>query len=278
MKAYLALTLLASVVGVLSEPIDPSNEGGGEIKPAEALEGSKLAPTIEDLSESSHDHRSSRHRRYGNRYRGYGGKGKGKGGGGGGGGYHGGRYSHYSGHGKGGHSGVYGGGGYGGGKGGGFGGGKGGGFGGGGYGGGKGGGFGGGGFGSSGHSFSSHHRKRSVESERGTALSRRFLETSIEDENDCDKKFVCEVGTKPMEAMEFTELAIFKVFGAHGTGIDVRDTSVEFQLANAVGQMVGFEQCETIYGRCNLPYEEILVSMKRRFEREGSDENQIDEP
>ncbi|TRY69448.1 hypothetical protein TCAL_14212 [Tigriopus californicus] len=267
MKAYLAIALLASVASVLSEPTSYQSNGvggaGGGIQPLHPLEGAEFAHASETPSESPH---LGRYRRYGSRYGGHRG--------GGGGGYRGG-YSRYS---KGGHSGGYGGrhsaGGFGGGhSGGGFGGSKGGGFGG-----GKGGGFGGGGFGSAGHSFSKHHRKRSIEAGRDEDWIQHLLEASIEDENDCDKKFVCEVSTKPMEAMDFTELFIYKVFGSHGTDIDVEDMSVEFQLAHAVGHVAGFDHCEDIYARCNLSYEDILVSMKQRFEREESNENDLKEP
>ncbi|TRY68975.1 hypothetical protein TCAL_14211 [Tigriopus californicus] len=105
-------------------------------------------------------------------------------------------------------------------------------------------------------------------------IEKLLLKASIEDVFDCDKKFVCEVSTKPLEAMDFTERAIYDLFGHRGTNLDVKDTSVEFQLAHAVGHLAGYEQCEMIYARCNLPYADILSSMERRFERQGSTEEE----
>lgn len=106
-------------------------------------------------------------------------------------------------------------------------------------------------------------------------IEKLLLKASIEDVFDCDKKFVCEVSTKPVEAMDFTERAIYDLFGPRGTNIDVQETSVEFQLAHAVGHLAGYEQCEIIYARCNLPYADILASMERRFERQGSEETSV---
>ncbi|XP_059087185.1 peroxisomal membrane protein PEX13-like [Tigriopus californicus] len=266
MKTFLALTLMACVVGVLAEPVYQvgNNRGGGGIRPLKALKVAKLAlikglvvgSALNNRRRNSYNsgHNGGFNNGFGNN-KNHNKHGHSSGGFGSSGGYNSHRPSYNSGHSNGGYSS----GGFGGNNG--FGGGN--------------GGFGGsGGFGSSGHSFSSGgfggsshgYQKRSVDTDPTEEMSQLLLEASLADVDDCTKEFVCLLHAKPIASLDAMELSIYSLFD-DSVGIDVERTDVEFQLAAFIGKGVGVSQCQTVYARCSSSYEETKAPMEIEFKK-----------
>ena len=72
--------------------------------------------------------------------------------------------------------------------------------------------------------------------------------------------FLCHLAAKP----EAEELNINEIFGTKEDGtLDITKTSTLFDLAVMVGRDVGIEQCQNLYGRCQMPFDVMLKFMSQ---------------
>ena len=93
----------------------------------------------------------------------------------------------------------------------------------------------------------------------------------FQDVDDCAKKFICEVNAKNDSALDGIEVLIKSLFGYEKSGqLDVTKPSARFDFAAIVGLKSGFEQCKTLFSRCDSSYdamkniiEEGLVSQEK---------------
>ena len=99
-------------------------------------------------------------------------------------------------------------------------------------------------------SYYRRYHKRSVQD-----LDQEIAQAEIEDTDDCAQMFICSVNTKTAEKLDQTEQIIRNMFG--NENLDLSKTSVRFDLAALVGKEVGIEQCQKLYGRCQMKYEDM---------------------
>ncbi|XP_059089433.1 uncharacterized protein LOC131885415 [Tigriopus californicus] len=125
----------------------------------------------------------------------------------------------------------------------------------------------------------SSSRRRSYGRRRGFSRGRRFgrsvevegvkvqdllLKASVNDVDDCAKNFVCQLNTKSIESMDSVEQTLLAIYGQDAS-IDVSRSDVEFQLAANVGRLAGAEQCQTVYARCPMEYDQLLQTFEGKF-------------
>ena len=79
-------------------------------------------------------------------------------------------------------------------------------------------------------------------------------QASVNDNTDCVKSFICQAASK--QAVDPFEYEITSMFG-NNPDIDLRSGSVEFDLAALIGRTVGAVQCDRIYARCPMTYDEV---------------------
>jgi hypothetical protein len=92
-----------------------------------------------------------------------------------------------------------------------------------------------------------------------------LLLSKFQDVDDCAKMFICQLGTKPEDNLDDIEQNISSIFGTNEQGaLDATKPSVLFDLAATVGRDAGFEQCKTLYARCQMPYDEMLQFMSQK--------------
>ncbi|TRY68970.1 hypothetical protein TCAL_15114 [Tigriopus californicus] len=104
---------------------------------------------------------------------------------------------------------------------------------------------------------------RSVEVE-GVKVQDLLLKASVNDVDDCAKNFVCQLNTKSIESMDSVEQTLLAIYGQDAS-IDVSRSDVEFQLAANVGRLAGAEQCQTVYARCPMEYDQLLQTFEGKF-------------
>lgn len=93
----------------------------------------------------------------------------------------------------------------------------------------------------------------------------------FQDVDDCAKKLICELNAKNDSALDGIEVLIKSLFGYEKSGqLDVTKPSARFDFAAIVGLKSGFEQCKTLFSRCDSSYdamkniiEEGLVSQEK---------------
>jgi len=102
-----------------------------------------------------------------------------------------------------------------------------------------------------------------------------MLKASIEDNDDCAKSFVCHANAKPAR-VSVMESFVYEYFGGnvkpqtYGTPqnfvtVDALSPSVQFDLAAQVGRVGGAKQCQEIYARCKVPYNELLAVLEGKM-------------
>jgi hypothetical protein len=92
-----------------------------------------------------------------------------------------------------------------------------------------------------------------------------LITTVFQDIDDCAKMFICQLSTKPEDNLDGIEQNISSIFGTNEQGaLDATKPSVLFDLAAIVGRNAGFEQCKTLYARCQMPYDEMLQFMSQK--------------
>ena len=99
------------------------------------------------------------------------------------------------------------------------------------------------------------------------------IKNEFQDIDDCAKMFLCQLGAKPEESLNYVEKDINDMFGTNQNGtLDVLKPSVLFDLAATFGRDAGLEQCQTLYARCQIPYEDMMNIM---FQNEPFFENEL---
>ena len=89
-----------------------------------------------------------------------------------------------------------------------------------------------------------------------------LIQADLKDFDDCAKMLVCQVNTKS-DTLDDMESLIQNIFGLNSDeSLDVMKASARFDLAAMVGRKGGLKQCYAIYGRCQLPYEDLLKIME----------------
>ena len=85
-----------------------------------------------------------------------------------------------------------------------------------------------------------------------------ILSADFQDANDCAKKFICELNAKNKKNLDGIEMVTRSLFGYDDSGrLDVTKPSAHFDFVAVVGRKAGFDQCETIFARCDIPYEDL---------------------
>ena len=89
------------------------------------------------------------------------------------------------------------------------------------------------------------------------------IEADIKDTDDCAKLLICQLNTKDEAKLDDMEKLIKNLFGTNEYGVlDVTKTTIRFDLAAVTGRLAGLEQCKTIYGRCSIPYNDMMKIME----------------
>ena len=90
-----------------------------------------------------------------------------------------------------------------------------------------------------------------------------ILSADFQDTNDCAKKFICELNAKDETKLDSIEMVTRTLFGDDNSGhFDVTKPSAHFDFAALVGRKAGFNQCETIFARCDVPYEDLKMMIE----------------
>ena len=90
-----------------------------------------------------------------------------------------------------------------------------------------------------------------------------ILSADFQDTNDCAKKFICELNAKDVTKLDSIEMVTRTLFGYDNSGrFDVTKPSAHFDFAAIVGRKAGFNQCETIFARCDVPYEDLKMMIE----------------
>ena len=89
--------------------------------------------------------------------------------------------------------------------------------------------------------------------------------------------FLCQLSGKAKDKLNDVEKYLDDtLFGTNEEGtLDVLKLSVRFDLAAAVGRDAGTNQCQTLYARCQMPYEEMLVFMSSDIGSEFAMKNKL---
>jgi len=93
-----------------------------------------------------------------------------------------------------------------------------------------------------------------------------FLEASLEDSDDCLKKYVCVISSKP-QGESNAEHIIRGAFAETLEEMDAAAASVEFDLASVVGRTGGVERCQSLYARCPVQAEEVGEMVEDELKR-----------
>ena len=92
-----------------------------------------------------------------------------------------------------------------------------------------------------------------------------IIQADLKDVDDCAKMLVCQVNTRK-ENMDEMESLILNIFGLNQDGaLDVTKPSAQFDFAALAGQKGGLKQCQTLYGRCQMSYEQLLKTMEENI-------------
>ena len=90
-----------------------------------------------------------------------------------------------------------------------------------------------------------------------------ILSADFQDSNDCAKKFICELNAQEETKLDSVETLTRSLFGYNDSGrLDVTKPSAHFDFAAVVGREAGFDQCKTIFARCDAPYEELKMMIE----------------
>jgi len=84
-----------------------------------------------------------------------------------------------------------------------------------------------------------------TDQEVDAAIDELFLKATLNDADDCAKKYVCLVSAADEEALDEMERSVASAFAPEGF-IDVSSPSARFQLAATMGRVAGYKQCEVI--------------------------------
>ena len=89
--------------------------------------------------------------------------------------------------------------------------------------------------------------------------------------------FICHLSGKAKDKLNDVEKYIGDtLFGTNNEDtLDVLKLSERFDLAAVVGRDSGTKQCQTLYARCQIPYEEMLVIMSSDLGPEFTMKNQL---
>ena len=90
-----------------------------------------------------------------------------------------------------------------------------------------------------------------------------MAQAEFQDIDDCAKMFLCQLNPKNENELGSFETFFKSQFGMNESGVlDVTKLSVRFDLAAVIGQDVGMEQCQNVYGRCKMDYVDMLKIME----------------
>ncbi len=95
-------------------------------------------------------------------------------------------------------------------------------------------------------------------------LDELFLRATMQDVDDCAKKFVCLVNSRDAagEGLDSMERTVVSLFEGEKGFLDASAGSARFQLAAIMGRVAGASQCDRIYARCTLPYRDMAKFME----------------
>ena len=85
-----------------------------------------------------------------------------------------------------------------------------------------------------------------------------LIQAYVDDVQDCNKMFVCELNTKDDAKLGNVELQMKNAFGLDANNnLDLTKETVGYDLAASVGKVAGLDRCKIFYGRCNVSYNEM---------------------
>lgn len=110
-----------------------------------------------------------------------------------------------------------------------------------------------------------HRYGRSIEDSEEDLSNDLIVEAELQDTDDCAKMLICQLNAKTNEEpLDTTETLIKSMFGTDPNGgLDVTKSSVVFDLAATIGQHAGMKQCTLLYGRCDVPYKQLLNILEK---------------
>ncbi len=110
-------------------------------------------------------------------------------------------------------------------------------------------------------SYRKRHGRSTEDESPENILDELFLQATLEDQDDCAKKFVCLANAKEVKSLSSLEKSVINLFGSDGY-INVNDASARFQLAAAMGKLAGEDQCRSMYARCPAKYEILSKTLE----------------